>query len=143
LGFGFKPQARSVPIQLDFDLAHFPFINHQTMKISSTTILLIAATAFAPAAHGREAMLGVDRTGQERRLYAGRYQKNWADIYYRCCDIETKDGDEWPECKCPKRTSQDAPPSWAASWLGEKTYAARWEEQCSEGGWLYKKAHQT
>ncbi len=106
---------------------------------STSTILLIMAAAFAPAA-GREVMLGNESTDQ-RRL--GGFKWNLPEDYYedlwtRCCDPEN--GPEWDGCACPKRLSPDKPPSWAQAWLGSKSYIEKWADQCSTGGWLCNKA---
>jgi len=83
-------------------------------------------------------MLGDNSTGQRRLGFAG-FNFNYTDIYIRCCEEEVDN--EWPQCKCPKRTSTETPPSWASSWLGTQTYLEKWTEQCSVDGWLYKQAN--
>eukprot|EP00984_Skeletonema_dohrnii_P000048 scaffold12_cov128-Skeletonema_dohrnii-CCMP3373.AAC.13 len=111
------------------------------MKSTSTiTILLAAAASVVDPVQGREAMLGDEDKGQRRLFFK---DINYEDIFDRCCDPE--DG-PWPSCTCPKRTSPDK--SKLESWFkgGEenvKSYQQKWEEQCAEGGWLYKKANPT
>ena len=106
------------------------------MKSAATiTILLVAAASVVGPVLGREAMLG-DEDKSQRRLFFK--DLDYADIFKRCCTNEVEG--EWPECKCPKRTSDQV------SFLDKlfaknKTYEEKWEEQCEEGGWLYKKAN--
>lgn len=103
------------------------------MKSTATiTTLLVAAASVVQA---REAMLG-DEDKSQRRLFFKNL--DYADIFERCCTNEV-DG-EWPGCNCPKRTSDQV--SFLDKLFGKtKTYEEKWEEQCEEGGWLYKKAN--
>jgi hypothetical protein len=102
-------------------------------------LLITAAAVIAPApVQGREQILGDEDKGQRRLFFSGI---DYELIYNRCC-VPNTDG-EWPDCKCPKRQSDEK--SWVETLLlGEenaKTYEAKWDEQCSENGWLYKKAN--
>ncbi len=108
------------------------------MKPTSTIAILFlaAAASIVSPVQGREAMLGDEDKGQ-RRLFFNDI--NYKDIFKRCCENEEN---EWPDCNCPKRTSDQK--SLLDKWLygsDAKTYAEKWEEQCAEGGWLYEKAN--
>lgn len=120
---------------------HFPTTRYHyhyqaTMKSTSTITLLLVAAASVGPAQGREAMLG-DEDKSQRRLHFKNL--DYGDIYQRCC-VNEVDGD-WPDCNCPKRTSEQV--SLFDKWFFgvTKTYAEKWEEQCDEGGWLYKQAN--
>ncbi len=112
---------------------------------STSTILIIMAAAFGPAA-GREAMLGNEHTDQ-RRLGGVRFwnvpDDYYTDLYERCCEPAVNA--EWDPkttgCNCPKRLSTDSAPSWAQAWLGSKSYVQKWTDQCNPNGWLCKKAY--
>ena len=109
------------------------------MKSTSTiTIIFAAAASVVAPAQGREAMLG-DEDNAQRRLFFKDI--DYKDIFERCCESENV-GDS---CRCPKRESPEK--SWFEIWFkGEenaKTYEEKWDEQCAEGGWLYKKANPT
>lgn len=106
------------------------------MKPTTTSILIMTAFVLAPT-EGREAMLGDEDKGQRRLFFKNI---DYEDIYGRCCD-EAKAVDEWPDCNCPKRLSEDT--SWLDALFNKdnaKTYKEKWEEQCSQDGWLFKKA---
>ncbi len=109
------------------------------MKSTSTfTILLAAAASIVSPVQGREAMLGDEDKGQRRLFFK---DIDYADIFDRCCCEPDEDG-EWPDCKCPKRTSDQK--SHLDKWLygaDAKTYEEKWTEQCAEDGWLYKMAN--
>ena len=113
---------------------------------STSTILVIIAAAFGPAA-GREAMLGNDSTDQRRLGAATRFWNvgpdYYTDLYERCCEPAEDVTWEGEGCNCPKRLSTDSAPSWAQAWLGSDSYVKKWTDQCNPGGWLCKKAYPT
>jgi len=82
-------------------------------------------------------MLGDEDKGQRRLFFK---DIDYVDIFERCC------GESIETCKCPKRTSTDKSKLESLFKGGEenvKTYQQKWDEQCAEGGWLYKKANPT
>ena len=109
------------------------------MKSTVAITILLVATASVGPVQGREAMLPTmlgDEDKSQRRLYFKNL--DYADIFKRCCTDEV-DG-EWPGCNCPKRTSNQV--SFLDKLFGKTiTYEDKWEAQCEEGGWLYKKAN--
>ena len=84
-------------------------------------------------------MLGDTDKGQRRLFFK---DIDYEDIFARCCDPDQA-ADAWPDCKCPKRLSDQT--SRLEKWLyGDeaKTYEEKWQEQCTgPDGWLYKKAN--
>eukprot|EP00573_Skeletonema_grethae_P011032 CAMPEP_0201697142 /NCGR_PEP_ID=MMETSP0578-20130828/9620_1 /ASSEMBLY_ACC=CAM_ASM_000663 /TAXON_ID=267565 /ORGANISM="Skeletonema grethea, Strain CCMP 1804" /LENGTH=104 /DNA_ID=CAMNT_0048183225 /DNA_START=61 /DNA_END=372 /DNA_ORIENTATION=+ len=104
------------------------------MKSTSTITILLAAGAasFVAPVQGREAMLGDEDKGQRRLFFR---DIDYGDIFERCC-VPADADDEWPDCKCPKRTSDQK--SLLDKWLygaDAKTYEEKWAEQCADGGW--------
>jgi hypothetical protein len=122
------------------------------MKSTSTILLLVAAAAAVVSpTQGREAMLGDEDKGQ-RRLNTRKLfdQDYYNSLYARCCDPEEGDfnGTQavgWDDCSCPVRSGEK---SGQKSWFDciiygkedAQTYAQKWNDQCAEGGWIYKKA---